>query len=276
MSRITIAPLSDTVKHQAEKAILTMVREANRKGGYMDIKKKLEEKEAGLSGHIYALAKIASKLCHSQTRGKYQSDVCVAYFQALCKVAENHLKEKASDELGHTIENVKDVLPVWPVFKSNIKRNMETGADPGLYDTLNAHTEARKSIEEQRASRAAHQNGPQDSGSGIGEGAEEGANTNVARGVAGQTKVTPKLAAVLQVLQKRIAGMTDDAQDALAERISEVLGAFAEAETETLSEAESPVEEAAPSDQIGEVAAAVASGQKPDEYLEGISNRKSA
>jgi len=256
MARIQIQPLADTVKHTAEKAILAMVREANRKGGYNDVRKKLEEKEAGLSSHIYALAKIASKLASSQNRGKYVPEVCVAYFQAMCKVAEQHLKDKAGEELGAPIENVKDVLPVWPVFKSNIKRNMETGADPGLYETLNAQTEARKSIEAQRANRTPGGETNQQGASDGGAAADTGTGTNIAAGV-GRTKVTPALAATLSILQKRIEGMTDDEQDALAARLSEVLGEFAEKEAETPE-----VQEGAAVEAAGEVAKAVAEQER--------------
>lgn len=231
--------LNDVLTKRANTAIITMVREANRKGGYMDVLTKLRDKETGLAAHIYGLAKSASQM----GRGKVGDDSpTLDWFLAMCRASEAHLKAVGEKELGHKVENVKDELPCWPVFKSEIKRAITLGLDPASFETYGALQAARKAKEEQ-ASRQAHHNETGGEGE-AGEGGEGG--TNVAAGVTGKTKVTPTLAATLTVMQKRIEGMTDEQQDAFAERLSAILADFADEDAEPAEVASGAAQEAAP------------------------------
>lgn len=237
--------VNDVLAKSAKDAIVMMSREAHRRGGYIDILRKLEEKEEGLAGHIYGLAKKASDL----GRGKLGKDSATEeWFLAICRVAETHLKAVSAEEFGHAIENVKEVLPCWPVFKSEIKRAIRANLDPKTFETYSALKKARVEKESQRA---AHHNEAQNAGTG--EGGEAGTTTAQAGSAptmqsGGAVKVTPALEAVLRVMQKRIAGMTADVQDVFAQRLTELMQDFEEQAPESTPAevASGEAEEAAP------------------------------
>jgi hypothetical protein len=214
MATKTQVQLNDVLKHDAGKAIMTMVREANKTGGYNAILKKLQEKEEGLSKHIYALALKASNM------GRGKNEVIAEWFAALCKAAEQHLKDNSMKELGHEIENVKEALPCWPVFKSEIGRAIKAGLDPKNYETLNKLKAARKAVDEQRAQRGANPEG--NANRQDGQESEGGQATGTAP-QDGKIKVTATLSATLAIMQKRIQGMTDEQQDMFANRLALVL-----------------------------------------------------
>ena len=101
------------------------------KDGLMARQQALDESALGASAIIVGLAKEARKADKSNT---------LAYFLAYCSAAEAVIKERGKSE------NVKDICPHWPVFKSNIKKAIKKGVDVAKHDTLNAITEARKEL----------------------------------------------------------------------------------------------------------------------------------
>ncbi len=101
------------------------------KDGLMARQQALDESAAGASSIIVGLAQLA--------RGQDKGNT-LAFFLAYCSAAEAVIKERGKSE------NVKDICPHWPVFKSNIKKAIKKGVDVAKHDTLNAITEARKEL----------------------------------------------------------------------------------------------------------------------------------
>lgn len=99
--------------------------------GLMARQQALDESAQGASSIIVGLAQAARKADKANT---------LSYFLAFCAAAEAVIKEKGKSE------NVKDICPHWPVFKSNIKKAIKKGVDVAKHDTLNAITEARKEL----------------------------------------------------------------------------------------------------------------------------------
>lgn len=104
--------LTGAMKRKAVEAIEAM---AKLQPGIAETQTKLEKQEAGASAHIYGLAQLAA----DQTKVPHP-----AMFGELCAYAEGQYKAK------HQVTNLKDVLPVWAMFKSNILRGMRLGISP--------------------------------------------------------------------------------------------------------------------------------------------------
>lgn len=116
-----IAQLTRAAKSRAARAIEDVHLAYYEKGGIRDLENKLGEQRGAAARHIFALAIYASE--HAETL-----DEAIAQFQALCAYAEARYKQE------HDVVNLKEALPTWAVFKSNILRGMrEYGLDPIEY-----------------------------------------------------------------------------------------------------------------------------------------------
>jgi hypothetical protein len=128
--------LNAVMKRRAGLAIENTYSDYRKEGGVADLETKLAKAHEGCSKHIFNLAGFVTKQADDVSDGAKQ-------FAAVCVYAEAQLKEK------HDIENVKDALPVWGVYKSNILRGMRLGLDPSSFDSEGAFRAA--TMEEVRA-----------------------------------------------------------------------------------------------------------------------------
>lgn len=119
---VTLETLSRAAKTRAVKAIDEIHRAYFVKGGIRDTTDKLRTQVESASSHIYALAVFATK----QTANLEQA---IVLFSAMCVFAEDHYKKE------HEVENLKDALPTWAVFKSNILGSVRMGLSPLDYAT---------------------------------------------------------------------------------------------------------------------------------------------
>jgi hypothetical protein len=109
--------LSTVEKRRASTAIEYTYRDYTKEGGLKELQTKVDQLEQGCAGHIYSLAQFAVK----QTKNlKAAAD----RFGEMCEHAEAGYKNK------HEVKNLKDVLPVWSVYKSNILRGMRLDMSP--------------------------------------------------------------------------------------------------------------------------------------------------
>lgn len=109
--------LSPVEKRRASTAIEYTFRDYTKEGGLKELQTKVDQLEQGCAGHIYSLAQFAVK----QT--KTLAAACERFLE-MCEHAEGVYKEK------HEVKNLKDVLPVWSVYKSNILRGMRLDMSP--------------------------------------------------------------------------------------------------------------------------------------------------
>lgn len=114
MNAIAKLELTPATKRAASTAIEAMHAAFNAKGGLSETLQRAESQSMGVSSHIYGLARSAAK------RG-IDMDGTIGYFVLTCVYAESVYKQR------HGVENLKDALPVWNVFKSNILRGMRLG-----------------------------------------------------------------------------------------------------------------------------------------------------
>ena len=195
--------IADTVKLQACRIIDKMDK------AYQPIAAKLE----GLAVGIFELAVVASKL------GKGVPEYTQAYFKEMCKAAETHYKE------AQGIDNVKDRLPCWAVFKSEINRAIDCGLSPASFDSYSAFKEARKAFERKQEEKELEQQqakGRESEQMRTGQRAgTEGLSAGVESG-----RLSPKLTAVLNILPKACAGMDEETQDAFAEELASLVAKY--------------------------------------------------
>jgi hypothetical protein len=104
-------------KRLAVQAIEAVHAAYNANGGLKETLQLAETQAVGISRHIYGIAQGAAK------RQK-KLELAAVEFGALCAYAEASYKTK------HSVENLRDVLPVWVVFKSNILRGIRQGLSP--------------------------------------------------------------------------------------------------------------------------------------------------
>lgn len=114
--------LKTVEKRRAGTAIEYTHRDYTKEGGLREVETKLGELEQGCASHIYSLAQFAMK-----QGGTLK--VAADRFSEMCEYAESSYKKK------HEVANLKDVLPVWAVYKSNILRGMRLNFDPLEYET---------------------------------------------------------------------------------------------------------------------------------------------
>lgn len=118
--------LTAVEKRRAGTAIEYTFRDYTKKGGLRELQTQVDVLEQGCAGHIYSLALFAVK----QSK---KLSVAGDRFGEMCLYAEAGYKKK------HEVENLKDVLPVWSVYKSNILRGMKLGIDPTNFDSEGAY-----------------------------------------------------------------------------------------------------------------------------------------
>lgn len=94
----------------------------------------LEAVEQKCSSYIFGLAQFAVEICPKK---KQPAEL----FGALCAYAEAQYKERFN------VVNLKEALPVWSVYKSNIMAGMRLGLNPQEYAT---EWEFRKATAEKR------------------------------------------------------------------------------------------------------------------------------
>lgn len=128
--------LTGAQKRIADRAIEDMHLAYYEKGGLRDAIEHAKKKSEGVSAHIYKLATYAAK--NTPDLG-----AALDLFGRLCKRAEATYKEV------HKVENVKDAIPVWAVFKSNIGGAMRDGLSPLGYKNEHALRDARDALQQQ-------------------------------------------------------------------------------------------------------------------------------
>lgn len=117
--------LTATEKRRAGTAIEYTFREYTRDGGLKELQTKTDEADQTCAAHIYSLAQFAVK-------NTKNLETATEKFQEMCSYAEAGYKDK------HGVANLKDVLPVWSVYKSNIIRGMKLGLSPADHTTEGA------------------------------------------------------------------------------------------------------------------------------------------
>jgi len=121
---LVLSELSGAQQRLAARAIEDVHLAYYEKGGLRETIQQVETQAEGVSGHIYKLAVHAAKNSSSIAAG-------AQLFAVLCEHAERQYKA------DHEIDNIKDQLPVWAVFKSNILGAMRAGLSP--LDHRNEH-----------------------------------------------------------------------------------------------------------------------------------------
>lgn len=110
--------LSRAAKMRASRAIEAVHVAYHEKGGIHQLELALDEKRGAAARHVYALAVFAAEQ-HTKRAA------AIALFLGMCQYAEAQYKAE------HEVANLKDALPTWAVFKSNILRGMrEYELDP--------------------------------------------------------------------------------------------------------------------------------------------------
>lgn len=113
--------LSRAAKNRATSAIDKIHEAYFVKGGIRDTTDQLRTQVESASAVIFALAQFATK----QADGDLEQAAII--FGAMCQHAEAHYKKR------HEVENLKDALPVWATFKSNILGGIRQELNPLEY-----------------------------------------------------------------------------------------------------------------------------------------------
>ena len=128
--------LTRAAKARASKAIESIHIAYYEKGGVRDLQEKVSEQLGSTAKHIFALAIWASE--QSKTLNE-----AIAMFLGMCAWAEAQYKQE------HDVSNLKDALPTWAVFKSNILRGMrDFDLDPVEYRSEGAFRVAMQKAEQ--------------------------------------------------------------------------------------------------------------------------------
>lgn len=131
--------LSRGAKVRAARAIEEVHLAYYAKGGIRDLEDKLAEQRGAAARHIFSLAQYASE--HTS-----DLDETMALFIAMCAYAEQKYKAM------HDVLNLKEALPTWAVFKSNILRGIrEYGLDPLEYRSEGAFRVAMLKMQERQS-----------------------------------------------------------------------------------------------------------------------------
>lgn len=205
--------LNDPVRKSAIRIIEAMFDAYTKRGGVAEMEQKLRaatEGSKGLAAGIYDLSQTAYRLGQGSPR------MVKAYFQAICRDGESAFKEK------HQIENLKDVLPCWIVYKSEIIRAVDTGIKLTDFDTYGAMKVAR--VEKSKADRETAAS----TADGRGARAEGNSNrTEANAGLATKVAVAPALAATIRVMTSVIERMDAKVQERFATDLSKVVTKYA-------------------------------------------------
>lgn len=134
-----IEALPRAAKVRASRAIENVHYAYHEKGGIRELETAIEEKRGAAAKHIYALAIFAFETA----RGREKA---VALFAGMCSYAEASYKKQ------HEVENLKEALPTWSVFKSNILSGVrDFGLDPREYRSEGAFRVAKQKVEGPKA-----------------------------------------------------------------------------------------------------------------------------
>lgn len=113
--------LTIPARRRAGLAIENTHKQYSKPGGLAELEDKLEQSREKCSQYIYGLARFAfADKAHTEP---------AQMFSDMCAYAEEQFKAR------HGVDNVKDVLPIWSVFKSNIKRGIRAGLNPTDHTT---------------------------------------------------------------------------------------------------------------------------------------------
>lgn len=132
--------LQPVEKRVAVAAINKTYEDYTKPDGLRDREQKHNKAEETCAQHIYGLAVFASN-----RRGTVKE--AASLFGALCLHAEKRIKQAGE------ITNVKDALPVWSVYKSNILRGMKIDLDPVDYRSEGAFRHATHEALQNRGPR---------------------------------------------------------------------------------------------------------------------------
>lgn len=121
--------LTPAAKAKAFEAIQAMHRACIGKAGITALTAKLTSKHESAAAHIYGLAVFAA-------RKEEKLPKAVALFREMCRHAEAELKAKLE------VANLKDAVPIWAVYKSNITRGMNLGISPLDHESEKAFRQA--------------------------------------------------------------------------------------------------------------------------------------
>jgi hypothetical protein len=167
---------------------------------------------------MYKLAVLAAQL------GKSVPEYTQAYFKELCKHSEAHAKE------AHAVDNLKDLLPCWSVFKSEINRAIEGGLDPKDFNSYSALKAARVELDRKTEAEALERQ--QRESAAMRTGARSGTEPGTGEGDAGTGEIpdarvpSTKLKAILLILPKAVGGMDEETQDAFAEELATLIAKY--------------------------------------------------
>jgi hypothetical protein len=120
---LTISDLKAVAKRMASQAIENVHLAYYEKGGIRDTVTQLEGQLDSAARHVYSLAQYASK--------QFPNDLESAahHFGVLCLYAETEYKRE------HEVENLREALPTWATYKSNVLRGLRLGLDPSQFKT---------------------------------------------------------------------------------------------------------------------------------------------
>lgn len=99
------------------------------KGGLAEVGDKATELKSGLSQTLFGLALEADKT------GNGKAEATAEVFSALCKAGETHLKESDKKPDQEASRPVAEILPCWPVLKSNLLKGIKAGIRPSDHKT---------------------------------------------------------------------------------------------------------------------------------------------
>lgn len=119
-------------RRRAGLAIENTFKEYTREGGLRDLSDKAQKSEQKTSTYIYGLARHAFESPNQDDPDEL--------FNAMCDYAEEQFKTR------HKVDNLKEVLPPWATFKSNINRGIRLGLKPTDYPS---EWELRKAVAEE-------------------------------------------------------------------------------------------------------------------------------
>lgn len=110
--------LKAPARHVAAKAIENVHLAYFEKGGIRDNAAQLAGQVESASRHVFAIARYAAK-AHPKSL-----DAAASMYIAMCDYAEQTYKEE------HRVENVREALPTWATYKSNVLRGLRAGLNP--------------------------------------------------------------------------------------------------------------------------------------------------
>lgn len=129
MSEVTLTKKQRTL---AAKTIDAIYAAYWAKGGLDEVAGKANELKAGLSGTLFGLALEADRV------GNGKASAIADVFTALCKAGETHLKESDKKPDQEASRPVAEILPCWPVLKSNLLKGIKAGIKPSEHKTERA------------------------------------------------------------------------------------------------------------------------------------------